>query len=132
MALDSSGTSGQAYRVYRAAFAREPDSAGVGYWMTKMDQGMSLQEVASGFIGSAEFRTLYGSNPGNASFVTKLYANVLGRAPDQGGYDWWLQQMNSNGMSQASVLSGFSESAENQAAVAQLIGNGFSYTEWLG
>ena len=132
VALDSSGTSGQAYRVYRAAFAREPDSAGVGYWMAKMDQGMSLQEVASGFIGSAEFRTLYGSNPGNASFVTKLYANVLGRAPDQGGYDWWLQQMNSNGMSQASVLSGFSESAENQAAVAQLIGNGFSYTEWLG
>jgi hypothetical protein len=57
---------------------------------------------------------------------------VLGRAPDQGGYDWWLQQMNSNGMSQASVLSGFSESAENQAAVAQLIGNGFGYTEWLG
>lgn len=132
VALDTDGTAGQAYRLYRAAFAREPDSGGVGYWMAQMDKGMSLATAASSFIASSEFQARYGSAPSNGDLLTKLYSNVLGRAADQSGYDWWLTQMN-NGLSKTNVLVEFAQSAENQSAVATLIGStGFAYTEWLG
>ena len=97
-----------------------------------MDKGMSLATAASSFIASSEFQARYGSAPSNGDLLTKLYSNVLGRAADQSGYDWWLTQMN-NGLSKTNVLVEFAQSAENQSAVATLIGStGFAYTEWLG
>lgn len=132
VALDIDGIGGQAYRIYKAAFDRAPDLAGVGYWIAQMDKGISLVDVATGFINSNEFRGLYGTNPSNADFLTNVYTNVLGRAPDQAGYDWWLNQMNTiPSETPAKVLAQFSESTENVDSVAQLIGNGFNYTPWL-
>jgi hypothetical protein len=81
-----------------------------------MDSGLTPQQVATGFIGSAEFRGLYGASPGNTQFVDLLYANVLRRAADAAGSDYWLGQMQA-GTTRETVLIGFSEPAENQAAL---------------
>lgn len=122
---------GEAYRIYKAAFDRAPDSGGLGFWIEALDNGASLTGVANGFIGSPEFQNLYGSNVSNRDFVTKLYNNVLDRNPDQGGYDFWLGAL-ANGASKADVLASFSESNENIANVADLIASGIQYQEWLG
>jgi len=136
VSADASGNAGKAYRVYKAAFARDPmsgDQAGLGYWIAQIDSGMDMVEVAARFIDSPEFRTLYGQNPSNADFLTKVYTNVLGRTPDQGGYNWWLNELNTNpSKTKAKVLADFAESGENQAGVASLIGNGIQYTEFVG
>lgn len=98
-----------------------------------MDAGMGLQEVSARFIDSAEFKALYGSAPSNAEFLTKVYTNVLGRAPDQGGYDWWLNEMNTNATKTFSkVLADFSESAENLSGTAAAVANGIVYEPWGG
>ncbi|CAN7478336.1 DUF4214 domain-containing protein [Pseudoduganella sp. LjRoot289] len=127
VALDLDGAAGQAYRMYQAALNRTPDKAGLGYWIAQLDSGITLAQVADGFIGSAEFKTLFGSAPGDDSFVRSLYTNVLHRAPDQAGLDFWLGSL-SGGLGRADALASFSESAENQAAAIQVIGNGFEYT----
>ena len=128
VALDTSGTAGQAYRVYKAAFNRTPDLSGLGYWIDRMDTGMDLIEMSSRFIDSAEFRSLYGSNPTNDVFLTRLYSNVLQRSPDNTGYQWWQDQLRINPeKTWQKVLADFSESAENQANVAQLIASGIPY-----
>jgi Domain of unknown function (DUF4214) len=136
MAFDITGNAGKAYRVYKAAFARDPqsgDMSGLGFWISRIDNGMDMVEVAARFIDSPEFRGLYGQNPSNADFLTKVYTNVLGRAPDQGGYSWWLNELNTNPTkTKAKVLADFAESGENQAGVASLIGNGIQYTEFVG
>jgi len=133
LALDIAGDAGQAYRIYKAAFNRVPDDGGLGYWIAQMDKGMNTVDVAARFIDSLEFRTLYGQNPSNADFLTKVYTNVLGRTPDQGGYNWWLNELNTNpAKTKAKVLADFSESAENQTGVASLIGNGITYEPWVG
>lgn len=136
LAFDSVGNAGKAYRVYKAAFARDPmagDKAGLGYWVSQIDKGMDMVEVAARFIDSPEFRTLYGQNPSNADFLTKVYTNVLGRTPDQSGYSWWLNQLNTNPeKTRQKVLADFSESQENQDSVAALIGNGIQYLEFSG
>ena len=124
VALDISGTAGQAYRIYQAAFNRTPDNGGLKYWIGLMDSGVSLPTVSSAFIGSAEFQKLYGINPSNELFVTKLYDNVLHRAPDAGGYKYWVDLLNSRTIDKTSTLVNFSESNENQVGVIGVIQNG--------
>jgi len=124
VALDIDGISGKGYRIYQAAFARTPDNEGLKYWINTMDSGHSLEAVAGGFIASEEFKTLYGDNPSNEAFVTKLYNNVLGRAPEQGGFDYWTGLLNDQKISNVSTLINFSESVENQLNVIGVIENG--------
>ena len=130
IALDTNGVGGQAYRVYKAAFNRTPDLGGLGFWISGMDGGVSLNAVAQGFVNSAEFKTVYGASPTNAQIVTRFYDNVLGRAAESGGYNYWLSVLNSGQGSVAGVLAAFSESPENQAALIGVIGNGFPYTPY--
>jgi len=129
--LDISGVSGQAYRVYRAAFDRAPDASGLGFWIDALDKGASLQTVANGFVNSTEFLMMYGLNATPETFLTKLYNNVLHRAYDQGGFDFWLGTMKSGANSQAAVLAQFSESPENQDATIGTLINGIEYTPYF-
>jgi hypothetical protein len=132
LALDvGNGHGGQAYRIYQAAFNRAPDAAGLGYWINALDDGMAFTDVADGFVHSAEFLQLYGAHPGPADLVTGIYRNVLHRDPDAGGLGFWLDAMQ-KGVSPTELLVSFSESTENQAALAHIIGQGFVYTPYHG
>jgi len=135
-ALDTDGNAGQAYRIYKAAFNRDPmngDKGGLGYWIAQIDKGMDLIEVSARFVDSNEFRTLYGANPTNDQFLTNLYMNVLGRQPEASGFNWWLNELSTNPeKTKGKVLADFAESAENKAAVIDLIGTGITYEPWMG
>lgn len=89
-----------------------------------MDNGMDLLEVSARFIDSDEFRRIYGANPTDVEFVIKVYENVLHRKPDQGGQDYWVDQLKRGLKTRAKVLADFSESQENQANVWETIKNG--------
>lgn len=130
IALDVSGTAGQAYRIYQAAFGRVPDKSGVGFWLQQMDKGLSLTAVAQAFVTSTEFTQLYGANASNKDIVGKFYMNVLRRPGEQAGIDFWTGVLDSKQSTLADVLAGFSESAENQTLVSAVIGNGFAYTPY--
>lgn len=130
LAFDVDGNAGMVYRLYQAAFDREPDLPGIGFWLDMLDNGGSLYDVAAGFHGSDEFRNLYGAAPANADLVTRYYQNVLQRAPDPAGHAWWLGLLDSGQMSAAQVLAGFSESAENKARLQARVQNGIAYIPW--
>lgn len=127
LALDVTGKAGQAYRLYEAAFDRKPDLGGLGYWIDKLDHGMSLQSMAQGFIDSSEFQAMYGKNPSHTTFVDQLYYNILDRAPDQGGLNYWVGQLQAATLNEAQVLASFSESNENVIALSGVIQNGIEY-----
>jgi serralysin len=131
IALDTDGNAGQAYRLYQAAFDRKPDLPGLGYWIAQRDNGLSLYDAAWNFINSAEFKTLYGANVSNSTFISAIYGNVLHRAPDQKGFDYWLDMLSSNKASRHGMLAEFSESPENVAQVVGSIQNGIEYTPFL-
>ena len=132
VALDIDGTAGQAYRIYQAAFGRTPDMAGLGYWIKDMDKGSNLTTVAAGFMQSKEFQALYGANPSVDTFLTTLYKNILGRIPDQAGYDYWKNELSANKISFAGTLASFTEGQENKLKVIGSIQHGFDYTEYIG
>jgi Domain of unknown function (DUF4214)/Bacterial Ig-like domain len=128
VALSQNGQLGQAWRLYQAAFDRAPDKGGLGYWLFQQQKGLSLDDVAQNFLTSKEFVERYGVQT-NAEFVNSLYHNVLHRDGDAGGFAFHVGTLDA-GASRADVLTTFSESPENQAQVAGLIGNGIVYTPY--
>jgi len=103
----------QIARLYNAAFHRVPDYSGLDYWMYDHAKGTTSQTIAQSFTASSEFKSLF-SGADNRTYVTQLYANVLGRSGETAGIDYWLHDLG-NGLSRANVLQSFSDSAENQA-----------------
>ncbi|MCR8550897.1 DUF4214 domain-containing protein [Salipiger sp. P9] len=101
---------GQVYRLYGATLAREPDANGFESWVAGLQTNLTLLQVATRFVNSAEFQNTYGSLT-DEEFVTLLYHNVLGRAPDANGLANWVQRLE-DGMTRAQVVTGFSESGE--------------------
>ncbi len=104
------GVRGSIERLYGAVFGRSPDQAGFDYWVGVYVGGTPLRSIATEFMVSPEWTSTYGSLD-NAEFVRVIYANVLGREPDQAGYDYWLGLVN-GGLSRTNLLLGFSESPE--------------------
>ncbi|MGZ5786980.1 MAG: DUF4214 domain-containing protein, partial [Ramlibacter sp.] len=129
LALDADGIAGQAYRLYKAAFNRTPDPAGLGFWIDAMTRGTPLQDVANGFVQSAEYKNTYGSAPTSQQIIDRYYQNILGRAGEPAGIDFWKGVLDKGAASPAQVLSGFSESPENQAGVIASIVAGVPYYE---
>jgi subtilisin family serine protease len=127
VALDISGDGGQVYRLYQAAFGRMPDEGGLGYWLSARDSGMALVDIARQFMASKEAVDLYGANAGNETLVNSVYQNVLHRAPDPAGHDFWVDTMNRGQNSAATLVTAFSDSAENVSNLVGVIGNGFAY-----
>jgi hypothetical protein len=125
--LDVNGVTGQAYRLYRAAFNRIPDIAGLGYWIHQIDNDLSFYDVAWSFINSDEFKILYGMNVSNDDFITALYTNVLHREPDPSGFSYWRDALLGGRITRHAMLAEFSNSAENQAQIANDIQNGIVY-----
>lgn len=131
VALDFDGHAGQAYRLYRAAFDRAPDEFGIGFWISHLDKGVRLADIANAFVASAEFKTLYGADPTNAEIVTKFYRNVLDREPDPQS-QFWVDILDRKQATVAEVLVGFSESAENVAAVVGVRDTGIAFLPYTG
>lgn len=127
VAFDIDGAAGQTYRVYQAAFDRKPDAGGLGFWIFNMDNGVSAVSVAAGFLDSDEARLKFGTNSSAEEFVGKLYNNVLHRAPEQAGFDFWVNAIKL-GFSRAELLAQFAESGENRAQVIAAIEGGIEYT----
>ena len=105
----------EAARLYRAAFDRAPDTAGLAAWTDALQQGGSLVGIAGSFLATAEAQADYGGAD-NAEFATRLYENVLGRAPNSSGLAYWTDQLDSGSATRAQVLVDFSESIESQVA----------------
>ena len=123
LGLDISGTSGQMYRLYKAAFNRIPDAPGLGWNIGLVDGGLTLAQMSAAFVASAEFSSTYGSLT-NTQFLDQLYLNVLSRPADPVGAAWNLNLLDTNAVDRPGMLAAYSESAENQAAVIGQIQDG--------
>ena len=99
--------------LYDAAFNRDPDERGLGYWVSQLAQNkVDLSGVAKAFLESAEFADIYGHDLPDSEFIEALYHNVLGRDSDEAGHHFWMGQLVS-GVARYDVLEAFALSLEN-------------------
>ena len=117
--------SGVVFRLYNAAFARLPDSAGLKNWINANSSGKkSYKETAEAFADSQEFENRYGANVSNTEFVTTLYNNVLDRDPDANGLARYVGELNDGTNERKDLLYIFSESQENRGLFTDTTGLG--------
>lgn len=68
--------------------------------------------IAENFVHSNEFVERFGDNLSARDFLKTLYQNVLGREPDNTGYEFWLKEFE-RGQSEIDILVAFTMSTEN-------------------
>lgn len=104
-------------QLYIAYFGRPADPAGLANFAAELDRAHapndvralaaaygtnpSVKALVDSFGTSAESRALY---PGDtASFITAIYRNVLNRAPDAEGLNFWVTAVDQGGLSHANA-----------------------------
>ncbi len=96
-------------RFYKEVLGREGEEAGINDWTNKLIASeRSGADVAKGFAMSKEFKN---KNLSNDEFVKTMYKAFFDREPDEGGYNGWMQKLNS-GVSREAVIAGFVNSQE--------------------
>ncbi len=110
-------------RLYEAINARAPDPGGQITYASALDNGQSVQQIAAAMLAGPEYAAEFGS-PGNAAFVTDLYVNLLGRAPDPGGLASYTADL-AGGQSRAQLVAGFVSSDEGRLVTAPLTHQGY-------
>lgn len=115
-------------KLYTMLLDREPEKAGLDYWVGQIKNGASKSEIFCGFANSPEFYELcesYGINAGhyilsadiekNArlnSFVTQLYNVCLGRDADKAGQEYWVENLYNGFTTGTAAVYGFVYSPE--------------------
>jgi hypothetical protein len=123
LVISGTDPAAEVFRLYNTAFERDADPTGEKYWTDILTAGTeTLAQVANNFTTSTEFTQRYGALT-NDAFVTLLYGNVLHRAPDPTGLNYWEGYLAAD-HTRGEVVAGFSESTENIALVAPHIADG--------
>lgn len=111
----------QVARLYAAYFGRAADYDGAKYWNTLYGSGrLTLVEVSDYFARSPEFARRH-DGLSQREFVAVVYRNVLGREPDQKGWDYWTAELNQQRLSRGELMVLFSESNEFVVTAAPVV-----------
>ena len=94
-------------RLYENVLGRNSDINGLNNWINTL-QSSNAADVAKSFFNSQEFLN---ANYSNGEYIEKLYQTFMDRNSDIGGYNNWLNQLQS-GVSRNSILDAFSQSQE--------------------
>lgn len=99
--------------LYIAYFNRAPDAIGLNFWASSFARGeVDVAQMAELFFDQPETRAAYtdvldatGSQISDIpAFVTAVYSNVLGRAFDEEGRDFWVGALESGGITTGAFI----------------------------
>lgn len=98
--------------LYIAFFNRVPDADGLDYWISQLQSGKTINQIADSFYSAAVLftsLTQYAANMSNEDFVRIIYKNVLGRsgttAPPDQDVQYWSNELHSGRASKGSLVS---------------------------
>lgn len=102
--------------LYLTLLGRTADAGGEAAFVGFLNSGGTVAQVKAALLGSDEYFQKNGST--NASFVTALYRDVLGRAPDAGGQQAYTQQLTA-GVPRGTVATSIVTSRESLERIVQ-------------
>ena len=94
--------------LYQCILNRAPDANGLAYWVAQPST-MTLGSIYQAWFSSAEYLSQHTSNE---KFVTQLYNCVDWRQPDTGGYNGYLQALQSGTKTRSWMVTAFVTSNE--------------------
>jgi len=115
----------QVAALYDSFADRLPDREGLLNWVTALENGVTLKDVAMGFANSSEFSQKT-EGLSNADLVEFMYMNTLDRGADAGGKQAWVAALE-GGMTKGELLLGFSSSEEHFSLMQDHIYSGVDF-----
>ena len=118
--------------LYKTAFGRPADPAGLANGVLQLQSGVSLEVLAEQIAGSTEFQARHGSNHRvDIKYLTALYRDGLGRQPDLESLAHWLAE-GKKGATRAKALAGFAGSDEaRDRLLPSKLDSRPAYTRWV-
>lgn len=93
----------QIQNLYIAFYGRPADPAGQTYWANELDAANGdPTAIINQFATSAEYDSQYGSLD-DAALVNALYQQILGRDAEQGGLDFYLDELNAGNLTKGEM-----------------------------
>jgi hypothetical protein len=106
--------------MYDVALNRLPEREGFEYWMGVLNAGLiSPYDLSKLFGMSDEFNGRF-ANASQQDFVRSLHEHVLGREPDQGGFDYWVGHLTRGTLARSDMVASFGFSPEKQGYLSLL------------
>jgi len=96
----------QVSQLYTRILGRAPDAGGFAFWVS---DERSARDMAAIFASSDEMQSRF---PNDADWVTEMYRILLGREPDAGGRQFWIDALAGGQWNRNSVANFFINSAE--------------------
>ena len=121
--LRHTGSAAQVLALYHTILQRDPDPMGYANLSGLLEGGMPVQTLTAAMLQSQEYIARIGT-PDNATFLTGLYRDALGRAPDANGYAFQLARLNA-GVSRTQLVDDFALSAESMNNLQTAHADGF-------
>lgn len=121
--------------MYIAYYGRPADAGGLAYWSNRIAAtGGSLSGIIQEFGNSPEADALYKSL-GTQGAVTALYQQQFGRAPDEGGLNYYVSNINNGTLSlvtvSANIFYGATEGPEDKRMLDNKVQVANQFTEAL-
>ena len=116
--------------LYVSLLGRAAEVSGRNYWVSQLNNGVSVADIAKAVVSSQEAQQKYAGLV-NSQFIDLLYSNAFGRQTDQEGKDYWVGRLNSSPRAAVAVeILSAAGSADrqllnNKVNVAQGITNNF-------
>jgi hypothetical protein len=98
-------------QLFTDLLRRAPDSTGLAFWSSQLNQGQSVAQVALGIENSLEFRT---------NEVNSLYQCFLNRSADPAGLSFFVSLLNSQNNEESDDFDDFREHGGTTALNAAL------------
>jgi hypothetical protein len=76
---------------YGTFLGRSAAPAEVNFWVNSFVQGAANENVVAGFVGATEYYQNHLNSP--SAWLTAAFKDILNRAPDSAGYDYWYMQL---------------------------------------
>jgi hypothetical protein len=116
----------QVLELYTTMFNRAADASGLNYWANEMDNNnWIIADIASSFAQQTEYQTAFPTSD-NTTFITTIYNNLLERAPETEGLNYWVSELDTGKIAPEhatlAIING-AKSNPNAQLDAQLIAN---------
>ncbi|NEV61115.1 DUF4214 domain-containing protein [Thiorhodococcus minor] len=87
----------QVAEIYIATLGYAPDDEGLQYWVENLGAGIGWTPttVAQSFFDAPLVEAMYPPDQDYGVFINALYQNLFGRSPDDAGYAYWLNELQS-------------------------------------
>lgn len=91
-------------KMYIAYFNRAPDSEGLLYWGSRLNDRMRLDNIAESFFDQPETIAQYQNTASTLDFVKAVYNNLLGRDPEPFGWNYWALELENGRVSKSTFI----------------------------